>query len=147
MWWQWGLAVCMIAFIAVAVSVIRFLFHAQSAMKRTETSLLALQHDAHRAVAESVRTLETSAAILGNVKRKLEATDAWFEAASETGEAVRSIIRTVDQLTQAVEATVTDAKKAVQERQDTFSGALECSAAVFSLISRIQASRPTKTKE
>ncbi|MED4602530.1 DUF948 domain-containing protein [Paenibacillus validus] len=147
MWWQWGLAFCMVAFLAVSVTFIRFLLYTHALLRLGESSIDRLQKQALHTVQESERVIEASVTLIDDLQHKLDTVDAWFQAANETGEAVRRVTRSIGVISQTVEDTVLEAKRAVHSRQDTVNELIEWTMAGLAIASRFQASRQSKSKE
>ncbi|SDC19446.1 Uncharacterized protein YoxC, contains an MCP-like domain [Paenibacillus sp. UNCCL117] len=146
-WWQWGVAFCMVAFVAASVCFVRFLLYTHALLRLGETSIDRLQRQALRTAKESEKMIEASVLLIDDLQQKLEALDAWFQAANEAGEAVRRATRSVSVISQTVEDTVQEAKRAVHTRQDAVNDLMEWTMRGITLASRFQASRQPKTKE
>jgi len=146
-WWQYGVALCMAAFLIVAVYGIRLLRRADAALQQAEAALQAVQRQVTHTAGESERLIRASTALVEEVQVKLAAADAWFKAANETGEAMNRVSRSVKVMSQTVEHSVLEARRAVHNNQDTVNDLMELTTAGIHLWHRLQAYKRSKSKE
>lgn len=147
MWWQWGLLLCMLAFLLFVFFATRLIQTAAEALKRSEKMLECMQEQVRRTTQESERLLEVSTQVMEEVQDKLRTVDNWFTAANETGEAVKRMSRSVKAVSLAVEDTVLEARRAVLKHRDTANDLIELMTAGLHLWHRLQASKSNQTKE
>ncbi|CAG7625801.1 hypothetical protein PAESOLCIP111_02764 [Paenibacillus solanacearum] len=147
MWWQYGVALCMAAFLIVTVYGIRLLRRADAALQQAEAALQAVQRQVTHTAGESERLFRASTALVEEVQVKLAAADAWFKAANETGEAMNRVSRSVKVMSQTVEHSVLEARRAVHNNQDTVNDLMELTTAGIHLWHRLQAYKRSKSKE
>ncbi len=147
MWWQWGAAICIIAFLVLIGLAIRFAYMAILALRHAETVLDSMQQQV-RQTAESTECLVlVSTEVMRDLQGKMQAVDAWFAAAEESGEAVQRVSRSVKAVSLSIENTALEARKALHSHRDTANDLLELTAAGLQLWHRLQASRLMKSKE
>ncbi|WP_159881401.1 DUF948 domain-containing protein [Paenibacillus puerhi] len=137
----------MVAFVASSICFVRFLLYTHALLRLGESSIDRLQRQALRTARESEKMIEASVLLIEDLQQKLDALDAWFQAANEAGEAVRRATRSVSMISQTVEDTVQEARRAVHTRQDAVSDLMEWTMRGLTLASRFQPSKPSKTKE
>lgn len=147
MWWQWGLLLCMLAFLLFVFFATRLIQTAAEALKRSEMKLEFMQEQVRRTAEDSERLLKVSTEVMEEVQGKLRTVDAWVAAANETGEAVNRMSRSVKAVSLAVEDTVLDARRAVIKNRDTAKDLMELMTAGLHLWQRVQASKSNQSKE
>lgn len=141
MWWQWGLLLCMLAFLLFVFYAIRLMHSAMAAVKRSETALDFMQEQVRRHSEKSERLFQTMTEVMQEVQDKMRTADSWFTAANETGEAVKRMSRSVKAVSIAVEDTVLEARREVHKNRDTVKDAMELMTAGLHLWHRLQASK------
>ncbi|MDO3678468.1 DUF948 domain-containing protein [Paenibacillus ehimensis] len=147
MWWQWGAAVCIFAFLVLIGLAIRLAYLAIRALRHAETALDTMQQQVRQTTESTESLLRVSTEVMQDLQGKMQAVDAWFAAAEETGEAVRRVSRIVKAVSLSIESTALEARKALHSHQDTANDLMELTAAGLHLWHRLQASRPMKSEE
>jgi len=147
LWWQYGIAVCMVAFLILTLYGIRLLRRADAALKQAEAALREVQQQVTQTTGESERLFKASTVLVEDLQGKLNAADAWFKAANETGEAMNRVSRSVKVMSQTVEHSVLEARRAVHNNQDTVNDLMELTTAGIHLWHRLQACKRSKSKE
>ncbi|KEQ25778.1 DUF948 domain-containing protein [Paenibacillus tyrfis] len=147
MWWQWGVAACIFAFLVLIGLAIRFAYLAILALRRAETALDTMQQQVRQTAESTESLLLVSTEVMRDLQGKMQAVDAWFAAAEETGEAVQRVSRIVKSVSQSIESTALEARKALHSHRDTANDLMELTASGLQLWHRLQASRPMKSKE
>lgn len=147
MWWQWGLLLCMLAFLLFLFFAVRLIQTATEVLKRSEMKLEFMQEQVRRTTEESERLVKVSTEVMEDVQKKLGTVDFWFAAANETGEAVHRMSRSVKAVSLAVEDTVSEARRAVLNNRDTAKDLVELMTAGLHLWHRLKASKSNQSKE
>ncbi|KZE80634.1 hypothetical protein AV654_11895 [Paenibacillus elgii] len=147
MWWQWGAAACILAFLVLIGLAIRFAYLAILALRHAETALDTMQQQVRQTAESTESLLLVSTEVMRDLQGKMQAVDAWFAAAEETGEAVQRVSRIVNSASLAIENTALEARKALHSHRDAANDLMELTAAGLQLWHRLQASRPMKSKE
>ncbi|WP_426452254.1 DUF948 domain-containing protein [Paenibacillus sp. S-38] len=147
MWWQWGLGLCMLAFVVLAACAVRLMRDAGMSMRRTVEVLEDVQQQVKRSGEESERLLRASTAVVEELQQRVQAADLWFEAAAEAGTAVKRLSRSMQTAAASVEQTVQEAQRALGSSRDTVGDMVELTTAGLHLWQRWQASRQAKSKE
>lgn len=147
MWWQWGLLLCMLAFLVFVYFATRLMRTATAALKRSEMTLDFMQEQVRRTAEESERLLKVSTEVMQELQEKMRTVDAWFTAANETGEAMNRMSRSVKAVSLAVEDTVGEARRAVLSHRETAKDLMELMSAGIHLWHRLKASKPNQSKE
>lgn len=149
MWWQWGVAACIFAFLVLIGLAIRFAYLAIRALRHAETALDTVQQQVRQTTESTESLLRVSTEVMQDLQGKMQAVDAWFVAAEETGEAVQRVSRIVKSVSLSIESTALEARKALHSHshRDTANDLMELTAAGLQLWHRLQASRPMKSKE
>ncbi|MCZ8518104.1 MULTISPECIES: DUF948 domain-containing protein [Paenibacillus] len=147
MWWQWGLGLCMLAFVGLAVCAVRLMRDAGVSLRRTVEVLEEVQAQVKRSGEESERLLQASTVVVEDLHQRMRAADPWIEAAAEAGTAVKRLSRSVEAASAAVEQTVQAAQHTLSQSRDTVGDMVELTTAGLHLWQRWQASRQAKAKE
>ncbi|AEI40093.1 hypothetical protein KNP414_01529 [Paenibacillus mucilaginosus KNP414] len=147
MWWQWGLGLCMLAFVVLAACAVRLMRDAGSSMRRTVQILEDVERQVKRSGEESERLLRASTAVVEELQQRMRAADPWLEAVAEAGTAAKRLSRSMQEAASSVERTVQEAQRALEGSRDTVGDVVELTTAGLHLWQRWQASRQAKPKE